>query len=192
MRLWGCISFDSYIKPQLCVWTSDLVKVVYLLIPTSNHNAGTEIASQWMVVYLLIPTSNHNLLVFQQFSRLLYIFWFLHQTTTPWSAKTGEGWLYIFWFLHQTTTIRGLHRGVPKLYIFWFLHQTTTQTILYLPLMSCISFDSYIKPQPLAAKCISLEVVYLLIPTSNHNNTSLVTLVKPVVYLLIPTSNHNS
>ena len=33
-----CISFDSYIKPQLTRYLFDESKVVYLLIPTSNHN----------------------------------------------------------------------------------------------------------------------------------------------------------
>ena len=70
----GCISFDSYIKPQLgwfCVFIS---WVVYLLIPTSNHNHAFAVACKVSVVYLLIPTSNHN----QQFHALrlasLYIF----------------------------------------------------------------------------------------------------------------------
>ncbi len=34
----GCISFDSYIKPQRIKNVKNTVKVVYLLIPTSNHN----------------------------------------------------------------------------------------------------------------------------------------------------------
>ena len=34
--------------------------VVYLLIPTSNHNHPRKIELQSVVVYLLIPTSNHN------------------------------------------------------------------------------------------------------------------------------------
>ena len=33
-----CISFDSYIKPQLDAARFTQGKVVYLLIPTSNHN----------------------------------------------------------------------------------------------------------------------------------------------------------
>ena len=36
-------------------------------------------------------------------------------------------------------------------------------------LRSCISFDSYIKPQLANPLLNSLGVVYLLIPTSNHN-----------------------
>ena len=36
----GCISFDSYIKPQRTLADGLLISVVYLLIPTSNHNAA--------------------------------------------------------------------------------------------------------------------------------------------------------
>ena len=57
----GCISFDSYIKPQLCLLKVLFWVVVYLLIPTSNHNAFLFIFAACLVVYLLIPTSNHNL-----------------------------------------------------------------------------------------------------------------------------------
>ena len=35
--------------------------VVYLLIPTSNHNVQPDAPYEYIVVYLLIPTSNHNL-----------------------------------------------------------------------------------------------------------------------------------
>ena len=99
-----CISFDSYIKPQLV----------------------GEYGTNGLVVYLLIPTSNHNLLVSCNDNKGLYIFWFLHQTTTCSGRGRSSAVLYIFWFLHQTTTIE---TGVPRtfsLYIFWFLHQTTT------------------------------------------------------------------
>ena len=41
---------------------------------------------------------------------------------------------------------------------------------------SCISFDSYIKPQPTRLSLDTSLVVYLLIPTSNHNHD--------VIYLL--------
>ena len=34
----SCISFDSYIKPQPSKFFLDTSAVVYLLIPTSNHN----------------------------------------------------------------------------------------------------------------------------------------------------------
>ena len=121
----SCISFDSYIKPQLHVLAELIVVVVYLLIPTSNHNFDY--------------------------------------------SSAAAGVLYIFWFLHQTTTLRG------RPYIG----------------ASCISFDSYIKPQLRSWKTRWRSVVYLLIPTSNHNSLQCLDDTGRVVYLLIPTSNHN-
>ena len=53
-------SFDSYIKPQRNRIRDKRDGVVYLLIPTSNHNYTAQSASLRCVVYLLIPTSNHN------------------------------------------------------------------------------------------------------------------------------------
>ena len=38
----GCISFDSYIKPQQKENRIKPKDVVYLLIPTSNHNVKNE------------------------------------------------------------------------------------------------------------------------------------------------------
>ena len=77
-----CISFDSYIKPQLKIVALCGSSVVYLLIPTSNHNDGIVRSKNYQVVYLLIPTSNHNCNPPSPWYEKLYIFWFLHQTTT--------------------------------------------------------------------------------------------------------------
>ena len=103
-----CISFDSYIKPQLalkktqnsfgCISFDSYIKPQLLDGSTDHHT----------VVYLLIPTSNHNLFLFIIFIFMLYIFWFLHQTTT----------LHVCLKFYQR----------------------------------CISFDSYIKPQPTGYK----------------------------------------
>ena len=48
--------------------------VVYLLIPTSNHNYISYIDLSGWVVYLLIPTSNHNYKHIYQYRAVLYIF----------------------------------------------------------------------------------------------------------------------
>ena len=146
-RWWSCISFDSYIKPQLRSRMCLLRRVVYLLIPTSNHNFD------WTFHAAL----------------LLYIFWFLHQTTTLRLHTINQLRLYIFWFLHQTTTENMPFKKLGWLYIFWFLHQTTTFAMLLSFLLCCISFNSYIKPQPSSYTVNPGCVVYLLIPTSNHN-----------------------
>ena len=122
-----------------------------------------------MVVYLYIPTSNHNPRSSRSTMARLYIFIFLHQTTThirltlfdgccislysyikpqPYRAFTipylvvylyiptsnhnascslaCHCWLYIFIFLHQTTTTTTSLYQPTVLYIFIFLHQTTT------------------------------------------------------------------
>ena len=120
-----CISFDSYTKPQ----------------PLRQHHHPSS------VVYLLIPTPNHNALTVASVLLVLYIFWFLHQTTTAW--------------------------------------------LFVRSLCSCISFDSYTKPQPSGDGNVFFRVVYLLIPTPNHNAIVTENFEYFVVYLLIPTPNHN-
>ena len=122
----SCISFDSYIKPQPNSWRCCICCVVYLLIPTSNHNPLHKNERSHAVVYLLIPTSNHNQVMLISLLASLYIFWFLHQTTTIFCEWLNPGELYIFWFLHQTTTSSLPLSFARWLYIFWFLHQTTT------------------------------------------------------------------
>ena len=142
-----CISFDSYIKPQLTTYTGNKVIVVYLLIPTSNHNFNF-----------------FELIIYQ-----LYIFWFLHQTTT-----LGLKLLNVQCCISFDSYIK------PQLFIQFIFS-----------VKSCISFDSYIKPQPGCPASGSCAVVYLLIPTSNHNSHEIRCNLQTVVYLLIPTSNHN-
>ena len=186
-----CISFDSYIKPQRwntivyaasvvylliptsnhnsVYWGLTAYSVVYLLIPTSNHNIGKQHHNSRTVVYLLIPTSNHNTLFHSFLIVRLYIFWFLHQTTT-WTHSNSK----------YTSCISFDSYIKPQHYQNGEQNQE-----------SCISFDSYIKPQPTTLMASRILVVYLLIPTSNHNFPPLSLTPLVVVYLLIPTSNHN-
>ena len=99
-----CISLYSYIKPQRDTFPYCRMSVVYLYIPTSNHNSLTSGMNFPEVVYLYIPTSNHNLVLILIILRVLYIFIFLHQTTTQHREHNHARQLYIFIFLHQTTT----------------------------------------------------------------------------------------
>ena len=165
----GCLSLDSYIKPQPGVRRAACGRVVYLLIPTSNHNQEYE----------------------EQHADELFISWFLHQTTTNRAIICFLFSLFISWFLHQTTTRSWTLAIRPRLFISWFLHQTTTARHFCIACICCLSLDSYIKPQPPMDGRSILWVVYLLIPTSNHNWPSEHESRFGVVYLLIPTSNHN-
>ena len=121
----GCISFESYIKPQLWLWWTFQILVVYLLNPTSNHNLRWYILHQQRVVYLLNPTSNHNLTTALLIpSRVVYLL----NPTSNHNEEVGDV-------------------AADSLYIFWILHQTTTFVYLDAAIKRCISFESYIKPQ---------------------------------------------
>ena len=126
----------------------------------------------WKVVYLLIPTSNHNCLRLQKYYFKLYIFWFLHQTTTFACDTCVALELYIFWFLHQTTTCSYTYIICTCCISFDSYIKPQLLQVAKLHHNGCISFDSYIKPQPYDKGIISIEVVYLLIPTSNHNRVA--------------------
>ena len=143
----SCISFDSYIKPQLSDGCPSDTPVVYLLIPTSNHNWINSYKNIHEVVYLLIPTSNHNYILGIVILRGLYIFWFLHQTTTCGPSAAGWGGLYIFWFLHQTTTAMDGGFSTFGCISFDSYIKPQRSVILNNFFLCCISFDSYIKPQ---------------------------------------------
>ena len=145
----GCISFVFYIKPQHINAITNTNLVVYLLFSTSNHNSFFQYRTRKGVVYLLFSTSNHN-----AHGRLFYFFG-----------------LYIFCFLHQTTTLLLMEIKNLRLYIFCFLHQTTTTIPSIRCACRCISFVFYIKPQLADAGNHSVGVVYLLFSTSNHNQT---------------------
>ena len=164
-----CISFDSYIKPQLLYDGYGIILSCISFDSYIKPQLSDGCPSDTPVVYLLIPTSNHNVTDINGYSERLYIFWFLHQTTTGSIPIKTFMKLYIFWFLHQTTTYLFNSLFASRLYIFWFLHQTTTNCRKESACLRCISFDSYIKPQPAVCRPAHSCVVYLLIPTSNHN-----------------------
>ena len=121
------------------------------------------------VVYLIFPTSNRNITFVINHVAKLYILSFLHQTATHWNVSFHIFTLYILSFLHQTATIaRDWVRGL-RLYILSFLHQTATYLFHCNFLLSCISYLSYIKPQPCYYLIGRGTVVYLIFPTSNRN-----------------------
>ena len=142
-----CISFVSYIKPQLELMVMIHKHFVYLSFPTSNHNVLELPDSVSFVVYLSFPTSNHNFLG-------------SHVNVAP---------LYIFRFLHQTTTVRTVLQSPVSCisFVSYIKPQLVCQSIVMHP--CCISFVSYIKPQLVKVSRFYACVVYLSFPTSNHN-----------------------
>ena len=193
----SCISFDSYIKPQPSSCNKRNKSVVYLLTPTSNHNyredghLADELYIFWLlhqtttcsqtshsdsccisfdsyikpqrigsldiialVVYLLTPTSNHNL------GRLRLVGGCVVYLLTPTSNHNGAGGspcgvaLYIFWLLHQTTTFFCSHSSLPSCISFDSYIKPQLMIPISVLRLSCISFDSYIKPQPIDLKVL--------------------------------------
>ena len=176
-----CLSSCSYIKPQLNKIPYKNDKVVYHLVPTSNHNFITDLPTPLRVVYHLVPTSNHNGLPLSYWVNPLFIILFLHQTTTfrafnffkgelfiilflhqTTTAKDGGlvcGTLFIILFLHQTTTCPPHRRPRHVLFIILFLHQTTTQGHRLRADGRCLSSCSYIKPQPIAVNLLAISKI---------------------------------
>ena len=186
-----CISLYSYIKPQLSGCNGNIKFVVYLYIPTSNHNVTR------------FPTAGCQ----------LYIFIFLHQTTTPCAVASAEACcislysyikpqlccvmaatpyrcisLYSYIKPQLPLPVAQRWHGCISLYSYikpqLILSQISTE-------LCCISLYSYIKPQldksvlPTLSGCISLYS-YIKPQLANHSS-----IMSVVVYLYIPTSNHN-
>ena len=77
-----CISFDPYIKPQRFLLAGYMLVCCISFDPYIKPQPPEAWGFPQAVVYLLIPTSNHNLFHAKERLSLLYIFWSLHQTTT--------------------------------------------------------------------------------------------------------------
>ena len=99
-------------------------------------------------VYVLFPTSNHNVDQNPTYQLLMYMSYFLLQTTTCWQYVKNSCLMYMSYFLLQTTTVSG---GVK-------------------PAAGCICLISYFKPQLAPHASLLRRDVYVLFPTSNHNS----------------------
>ena len=125
-----CISFYSYIKPQLSWLFLFCAGVVYRSIPTSNRNHDSSSLIRLQVVYRSIPTSNRNLQGAEHVPTLVVY------RSIPTSNRNQLGpvhhadELYIVLFLHQTATTTHHWHCLPALYIVLFLHQTATSWVV--------------------------------------------------------------
>ena len=106
-----------------------------------------------MVVYLLYPTSNHNnvdnILAQADVVYLLY-------PTSNHNLKNADSntkTLYIFCILHQTTTKHHLPPSQPCCISFVSYIKPQPFRFASKASIGCISFVSYIKPQPVHFCC---------------------------------------
>ena len=230
----SCISFYSYIKPQPDAQRCCRPRVVYRSIPTSNRNYGLSdnTITRLYIVLFLHQTATVVLTTCFLACCISFYSYIKPQRTMPGGVKrfvvyrsiptSNRNWkngerpmpvLYIVLFLHQTATWARLRMSSPLLYIVLFLHQTATVCCLLSVFFCCISFYSYIKPQPVRWSCLRRHscisfysyikpqpsdssnklffVVYRSIPTSNRNSESGGANNGAVVYRSIPTSNRN-
>ena len=96
---------------------------------------------------------------------MLYIFWFLHQTTTGQrTCKPSRCCISFDSYIKPQRQF--LQQGfVCSCISFDSYIKPQLDWHLMINSGSCISFDSYIKPQPSVCYYICITVVYLLIPT---------------------------
>ena len=144
-----CISYYSYIKPQLTGQYQLCQYVVYRTIPTSNHNCNNPI---------LVNTR-------------LYIVLLLHQTTTALLIFRLRLVLYIVLFLHQTTTFFGKYSNSLSCISYYSYIKPQRQAELqrsWQVVYRTIPTSNH-NSKPLRISWFF--VVYRTIPTSNHNSS---------------------
>ena len=100
----GCISFYSYIKPQLDLRQPHQRLVVYRSIPTSNRNIRAAFALDKLVVYRSIPTSNRNHTRLRKRTKQVVYRSIPTSNRNYWVLLIIRAALYIVLFLHQTAT----------------------------------------------------------------------------------------
>ena len=187
----GCISLVFYIKPQQYIYLTPFHSVVYLQFSTSNHNRYMVMANSLRLYIFSFLHQTTTLGRGFDNAWKLYIFSFLHQTTTSVTLDPLQLRLYIFSFLHQTTTDMVKFLYLPLLYIFSFLHQTTTMCTIEIFRLQLYIFSflhqttTIIQVVSLSGSCISL--VFYIKPQPMVHTILLLT----VVYLQFSTSNHN-
>ena len=165
----GCISFLFYIKPQLIssiiIRCCSCISFLFYIKP----QLGRLSSYLQQVVSLSFSTSNHNCRFAYHFGHLLYLFPFLHQTTTLRCRGCSGGKLYLFPFLHQTTTYGFNLQDWISCISFLFYIKPQQIGLACRLIACCISFLFYIKPQQFLFTLFLPYVVSLSFSTSNHN-----------------------
>ncbi len=92
MQCYGGTDSSAAVVPirRYCQLNKQYRVVVCLCFPTSNHNLQCSYSCLNLVVCLCFPTSNHNYKTTKNIFLKLYVFAFLHQTTTNKSINTTK------------------------------------------------------------------------------------------------------
>ena len=142
----SCISYYSYIKPQLRITAVSLLMVVYRTIPTSNHNSDQcrLLASQLYIVLFLHQTTTRHVVAYFLHSCISYYSYIKPQLC----CASGAPILVVYRTIPTSNHNCGFLANFSiMLYIVLFLHQTTTGRNWGYRGKGCISYYSYIKPQ---------------------------------------------
>ena len=146
-KRFGCISYYSYIKPQqafrLGLLAQRCISYYSYIKPQQAFRLGL-LAQRCISYYSYIKPQR----IWSRAACRKVVYRTIptsnHNTIAKLAYKLA---LYIVLFLHQTTTYLWGEKNWPR----------------------CISYYSYIKPQPNASPAECPPVVYRTIPTSNHN-----------------------
>ena len=169
MLILSCILCFSYIKPQLPVCCYCRGTVVSYVFPTSNHNSFARLTDKTRVVSYVFPTSNHNYLRVHGFRHLLYLMFFLHQTTTRAEKQTRQiSCILCFSYIKPQHLRMAGQAGLSCILCFSYIKPQPQRDIAS-EWFSCILCFSYIKPQPYCIVGKNIGVVSYVFPTSNHN-----------------------
>ena len=186
-----CICLYSYIKPQQwwCIYTFPFCCIcLYSYIKPQLLTCAYYHPS---VVYVSIPTSNHNLRSKSLTISKLYMSLFLHQTTTiVYEVWVLSGCICLYSYIKPQPVLRLPFAPLGCICLYSYIKpQRNPKRLSDIP--SCICLYSYIKPQRRGFVRALKTVVYVSIPTSNHNQMVEQQIKDIVVYVSIPTSNHN-
>ena len=187
----GCISFYSYIKPQQGKYLQRPRCVVYRSIPTSNRNQlpVLVIVSRLYIVLFLHQTATCQSCL-HRFPSCISFYSYIKPQHNPQTGLRDSSCISFYSYIKpQPFSVK----RVIKIRCISFYSYIKPQHIsgFIQNVLRCISFYSYIKPQ-LSRQSQSYElVVYRSIPTSNRNMIAGRLESDSVVYRSIPTSNRN-
>ena len=147
---WWCCSFICfYIKPQPLARSRLTSEVVLVFVSTSNHNLPTPNYSVWLVVLVFVSTSNHNLISLIISSAIVVLVFVSTSNHNSLVISPAMLALFLYLFLHQTTTSGQQVGRHCRCSCICFYIKPQLKIIYNLGGNGCSCICFYIKPQPL-------------------------------------------